>query len=308
MKGFNMTQNRRSRAALVIILSSILLLCTSSGCSHWLDRTLPVRDRTVTLDGLARPAQVIFDRLGVPHIRAGSLEDALFIQGYVTAQDRLFFMDFHRRLARGELAEILGKTLLPIDRFLRTIGMSRMARQEARLLDPETRGRLEAYAAGVNAYIDSLEGARHFGFSLLCYDPRPWTVEDSLALCKGMSWILDRKWLADIMRARLRQELGPERAADLLLEAGPKNRPIVGVQESAVACLSAPPFSIPLSSRPFRISLFLISPRAKPRDRSGIRSGDCPSSGPAATTGWSPVPGPTQDLPCWRTTHTYSTS
>ena len=241
-----MPLTRRCLPALVTALFTILLLAITSGCSHWLDRALPVRDQTVTLDGLARPAQVIFDRLGIPHIRAGSLEDVLFVQGYVTAQDRLFFMDFHRRLARGELAEILGKTLLPIDRFLRTIGMTRMAREEARLLDPETRGRIEAYAAGVNVYIDSLDGARPFGFSLLRYDPAPWSVEDSLALCKGMSWILDRKWLADIMRARLREELGAERAADLLLEAGPMNRPIVGVQGPSGKVHSSPTLPDPL--------------------------------------------------------------
>lgn len=232
--------------AIVTVLLALPVIHLTSGCSHWFDRSLPMRDRTVTLDGLAHPAQVIFDGLGVPHIRAGSLEDALFVQGYVTAQDRLFFMDFHRRLSRGELAEILGKTLLPIDRFIRTVGMTRMAREEGRLLDPETRACIEAYAAGVNAYMDSLDGDRPFGFSLLGYDPDPWSVEDSLALCKGMSWILDRKWLADIMRARLREELGAEWAADLLLEAGPMNRPIVGVKPLSGNVRSGPALPDPL--------------------------------------------------------------
>ena len=223
-----MTCTRRPPLALPLLLST-LLLCTA-GCSHWFDRAVPARNRTLSLDGLEHPVQVSFDALGVPHIRARTFEDAVFAQGYVTAQDRLFFMDFHRRLSRGELAEILGKPLLPIDRFVRSVGMGRKAIEEARHLDAPTRALLEAYASGVNAYIASVKKPRHFGFSLLRYDPKPWTVEDTLVLCKGLQWVLDRMWQADIMRANLREAIGADRAADLLLEAGPTNRPIVGAR------------------------------------------------------------------------------
>ncbi|MFC1888907.1 penicillin acylase family protein [Thermodesulfobacteriota bacterium] len=237
-----MDRTLRLHQYIAISLLAGLLAVLTAGCAHIFDRTLPIRDRAIALNGLDHPVKVSFDRLGIPHISARSFEDALFAQGYVTAQDRLFFMDLLRRLVKGELAEIIGKTALPVDRFMRTVGLARVAGEEARHLDAETKARLEAYTAGVNAYITSLDGPRHFGFSFLFYDPEPWTVEDSLALGKGMSWQLDRMWLADLMRARLRETLGDDMAADLLLEAGPTNRPICGTPgASAVASPVLPP-------------------------------------------------------------------
>lgn len=236
-----MDQTRRLHLSALITGLAILAALSMTGCAHLFDRTLPTRDRTIALDGLVHPVKVNFDELGIPHISARTFEDALFVQGYVTAQDRLFFMDLFRRLLKGELAEIIGKTALPVDRFMRTVGFVRMAREEASHLDDATRSHLEAYAAGVNAYIASIDGPRHFGFSFLMYDPDPWTIEDSLALAKGMSWQLDRMYLADLMRLRLREKIGDDMAADLLLEAGSMNRPICGSPGTA----SGPGASLP---------------------------------------------------------------
>jgi len=165
------------------------------------------------LPGLQNEVEIIRDRWGVPHIYARNLQDLVFAQGFVHAQDRLWQMDFHRRLVAGRLSEVMGQPTVAADRWLRILGMRRVAEQEVALLDDEIRAHMEAYAAGVNARI--AQGRLPVEFSLLRYRPEPWVVADSLAWIKMMSWGLSVNWESEILRARLMDHLGPERVAEL---------------------------------------------------------------------------------------------
>ena len=104
---------------------------------------------------VSEPVSVSFDALGVPHIRAASLEDALFVQGYVTAQDRLCQMDLLRRFAAGELAEVFGPAALEADRDSRRLRLRRIAEDAYTHLPPADRAAFAAYTRGVNAFIAS---------------------------------------------------------------------------------------------------------------------------------------------------------
>ena len=115
----------------------------------------PPDSGTVQLAGLGSGATIARDAAGVPHIRAASEADALFALGYAHAQDRLWQIDFNRRIGEGRVAEIVGSGALDTDRFLRVLGIHRRAEQIARELDPESRTLLAAYSAGINAWLDS---------------------------------------------------------------------------------------------------------------------------------------------------------
>jgi penicillin amidase len=180
----------------------------------WLSRRqLPQTTGTVVVDGLQAPVDILRDRWGVPHIYAANTPDAMFAQGFVHAQERLWQMDFQRRLVAGRLAEVLGREALPADRWLRTLGMRRVAEQEVDLLGDTIRAYLAAYVAGINAWIERRR--LPVEFTLLRYEPEPWQIADSLSWIKMMSWTLSVNWEAEILRAQLIDRLGPERAAEL---------------------------------------------------------------------------------------------
>ena len=176
-------------------------------------RPLAQHDGAIQLSGLEQPVEVIRDRWGVPHIYAQDTHDLLFAQGFVHAQDRLFQMEFWRRLGSGRLAEVLGPLALDVDRWMRVLGLRRAAEKDLVLLDQESRSLMTAYASGVNAYID--RGKFPLEFTLLRYRPERWQITDSLTWIKFMDWTLSVNWESELLRAQLIAHLGPELAASL---------------------------------------------------------------------------------------------
>lgn len=142
-------------------------------------RPLPRTSGDVRLPVSAK-ASILRDARGVPHIRAASWEDAVFLQGYVTAQDRLWQMDALRRLAAGDLSEIIGSATLKIDEESRALRMRRMAEESFRTMPAADRAVLAAYARGVNAFIEGHLHDLPLEFTLLRYDPKPWSGVDSI--------------------------------------------------------------------------------------------------------------------------------
>jgi penicillin amidase len=134
------------------------------------------------------------DRLGVPHIRAASMGDALFAQGFVTAQDRLWQMDALRRMAAGELAEIAGRGATELDIRARQLRMRRIAERWAETLPAQQRAHLAAYARGVNTFIEQNLSRLPPEFTLLGYSPRPWRIVDSLLCALEMNRPLSGNW------------------------------------------------------------------------------------------------------------------
>ncbi len=204
-----MKRARRWLAALAIALA--LPVLAGAGTGAWLAwRAFPTISGRLAVPGLGAPVEVIRDRWGIPHLYATSAHDLFFAQGYVHAQDRLWQMDFNRRVPSGRLSELFGEVTLSSDRFLRTVGMHRAAEDEQAHLDPESAQTLDAYAAGVNAWIARSGSRLPIEFALLRYRPEPWTPTDSLAFGKLLAWILGGNWRYQLLRAHLIARFGVE--------------------------------------------------------------------------------------------------
>ena len=177
---------------------------------------LPQTTGSLHLNGLHAPVEILRDDLGIPHIFATNTLDALFAQGFVHAQERLWQMDFNRRLVQGRLAEILGEDALSFDRTMRTLGLRQVAKREASLLQGEYRQDMQVYCDGVNAGI--AQNRLPVEFTLLGYRPEVWTIADCMSYNKLMSWTLSANWESEVVRARLIKHLGAGKAAELELE------------------------------------------------------------------------------------------
>jgi penicillin amidase len=145
-------------------------------------------------------ATVARDAIGVPHISAASWEDAVFLQGYVTAQDRLWQMDALRRLAAGELSEVIGPLTLEVDRDARRLRMRRIAEEQYNTLPEADRAVLAAYARGVNYFIETHRNRLPLEFTLLRYDPRPWRIVDSILCGLQMYRNLTTTWKEELQK------------------------------------------------------------------------------------------------------------
>lgn len=177
---------------------------------------------TLTMPQLRRPVTVRRDERGIPYIEAETDEDLFFMQGYVTASDRLWQMDLLRRNARGELAEVLGSAALEEDKRHRTLGYARLAEEAAARASPQARAAVEAYARGVNALIDSLDDkSLPPEFQILRYRPRHWTPADTHVVGKNFAEALSTTWRTDLTRAGL-SDLPPERLRELLPVESPQ--------------------------------------------------------------------------------------
>jgi len=201
------------RAIAVLIL--VLLLGVAAGYL-WLRQSLPQLEGSLTLSGLKAPAEILRDRHGVPHIYAASVEDAYFSLGFVHAQDRLWQMEMNRRIAGGRLSEALGAATLDADKFLRTLGVRRVAEATLKSLNAETRGQLEAYAAGVNSFLAQRSGPLPPEFLLTGITPEPWQSADSVAWIKMMAWDLGANWRSELLRMRLAKRLSAAQIGEFL--------------------------------------------------------------------------------------------
>lgn len=171
--------------------------------------------RELRLAGLKEAVTVVRDGRSIPYIEAKHDADLYFVQGYVTASDRLWQMDLLRRVARGESAEIFGRTTLEEDKRWRRFGFVQVAEESLKYIAPELRKALEDYARGVNAYIASLdEKTLPVEFQILRYKPREWTPADSLVIGKILAEALSSTYQGDLIRESLR-DLDLEKLADL---------------------------------------------------------------------------------------------
>lgn len=229
-----MSHSLRVRAVRAVNLAIAVIAAVVLGALYWFAwRPLPQRSGTLAAP-VAAPATVTFDALGEPHIRAASLEDALFTQGYVTAQDRLWQMDALRRYSAGDLAEILGPSALESDRESRGLRMRRIAEQAYTTLPPADRVAFAAYARGVNSFIATHLGNLPVEFSLLRYQPRPWSVVDSILICLHMFRDLTTTWRNKVIKRDLRAG-GDARMVDFLFPVRVANTPLPGSNAWAVA-------------------------------------------------------------------------
>ena len=192
---------------------------------------LPGYSGTMDVAGLKAPVEILRDKNAVPHIIAGSIEDASFALGYVHAQDRFWQMELMRRIGQGRLAELVpprlvGSGLVDSDRTMRGLGVYRRASESVNALSPAMRTRLDAYAAGVNAWIS--DDDQQYGLELTLikllsggrYRPEPWRPADSLVWAKLMALGLDGNWRAELLRLRLSQKIGEDGVKFLIEPSG----------------------------------------------------------------------------------------
>jgi penicillin amidase len=208
---------------LSLILLAVLGLC---GWFYSMARSaLAQLDGRLRLTGLTATVKVIRDGHGAPTIDAANFNDLFFAQGYVTAQDRLFQMDGMRRFAAGELSEVFGSDYLDHDRQQRILGLKVVAQKTVETLPTEDRSRFEAYARGVNAYLEAHRDRLPLEFRILGYSPRPWTPEDSTLIGVQMVEDLSPSPRHALMREKILAKLGPELTADLYVNSSWHDRP-----------------------------------------------------------------------------------
>ncbi|WP_328427079.1 penicillin acylase family protein [Streptomyces sp. NBC_00443] len=216
-------KGRRGRLLVIVLVLAVVAGVT--GGAYWSISTVrasfPQTEGSITLDGLSGPVDVKRDGYGIPQIYASSDADLFMAQGFVQAQDRFYEMDVRRHMTSGRLSEMFGKSQVDNDEFLRTLGWNRVAEQEyEKTLSDSTKKYLQAYAKGVNAYLDgksnkdiSLEYAA-LGFAN-DYKPQEWTPVDSVAWLKAMAWDLRGNMQDEIDRALMTSRLGPKEIQDL---------------------------------------------------------------------------------------------
>ncbi|RME84006.1 MAG: penicillin acylase family protein [Caldilineae bacterium] len=203
---------RRVLLILVVILG-LLILGLGLFARYQITRSWPQTDGELSLPGLQAPVTVIRDTRGIPHIYASNPHDLFMAQGYVHAQDRFWQMEFWRRIGAGRLSEIFGASQLDTDRFLRTLGVMRSAERAWEAIDDETRAALEAYAEGVNAYIEQHRDNLPLEFRILAltgvsFTPEPWQPVNTLTWTTMMAYNLGGNYEKELYRAELLARYG----------------------------------------------------------------------------------------------------
>ena len=234
----------RIAAGLVISLL-IVAVIGIAGSAAWLKdamrQQLPVLDGQLQLPGLSAPVVVRRDSHGIPHIQAANMEDLLEAQGFVVAQDRLWQMDMARRFASGELAELLGPSVVEHDKVQRILQI-RPAAEHLTATMPEDQKRLfEAFARGVNAFIASHQDRLPAEFRLLGYKPRPWQPVDSWLVALNMVGRLDTLYPWKLEREKVQAKLPPNLVAELYPTITWRDHP----PTQSAPDLTAPPQNVP---------------------------------------------------------------
>ena len=217
---------------ILIFLGAVTVLIAPPLVRRTAKKSFPLVEGEIQITGLNAPVRIYRDGYGIPHIYASSHHDLFFSQGYVHAQDRFWQMDFWRHTGAGRLAELVGKPMLETDKFLRTLGWERVAQQELDLLGPEERAILEAYSAGVNAYLSETAGSDlsleylFLGVLNADYEAPLWTPLNSLTWGKAMAWDLRGNLDTEIDRAKLLKTL-PRNQLEFIYPPYPSDHPYI---------------------------------------------------------------------------------
>jgi len=216
----------------LVVLIVIAAIFSPGWTQRNAEKSFPLIDGEIVLGSLDGRVDVYRDPIGVPHIYASTQHDLFFAQGYVHAQDRFWQMDFWRHQGAGRLSELLGSNLLETDKFLRTIGWERVAKEELALLDDVSISILESYSDGVNAFLEDHTGSAlslEYAFLPILnggYQPKPWTPLNTMTWAKSMAWDLRGNMDSEIDRAMLLKHLSIDQV-DFLYPAYPDDRPVI---------------------------------------------------------------------------------
>ena len=184
---------------------------------------------------VAKELRIVRDARGVPHITAASIEDALFAQGFVTAQDRLWQMDMLRRVASGDLSEVAGHAALESDVKSRKLRMRSIAEAWAQRMPAKDRAWVAAYARGVNYYIETNRGKWGPEFRMMSYEPRTWTMVDSMLCALQMNRTLSGHYEQDLLKRRMIAAGKDKGKVDFLFPVRTGDEPMPGSNAWAIS-------------------------------------------------------------------------
>ena len=173
-------------------------------------------DGELSLPGLEKPVTVKRDEKGMAYIYAENLHDAMMAQGFVTAQDRLFQMQLTRLFAQGRISELAGEKAKGLDTRMRTIGLQRIAKRQAAILNRETRAYFQWYVDGINAFIKQCPKDVHLEFKIAGIKPEPWTVTDSLSILYYMGFSTSANIKTEVVAQMLIEAVGPDKAMEIM--------------------------------------------------------------------------------------------
>jgi len=198
-----------------VALVAVLALGAASIYAY-LRQSLAQTDGTITVTGISGPVDIIRDADSVTHVFGATNADTFFGLGYAHAQDRLWQMEFQRRVGMARLSEVFGPPTVNADRFLRTLGTGRAARSAWAALPEPTKNAIDAYVAGVNAFLSTHHGSElPLEFTLLRFEPEPWSGPDVLVWVKMMAWDLSKNYTLEVLRQELEEKIGAETTAAL---------------------------------------------------------------------------------------------
>ena len=227
-----------------LLLGLLVVLVILGAAGVWfVRRPWPQIDGTLAVRGLSAQVRVVRDKWGVPHIYAQNEHDLFMAQGYVHAQDRLWQMEFNRRVGNGTLSAAIGRATLDTDRFARTIGWRRAAQKEWDVLDEEARAVLNAYADGVNAFIETHRNDLPLEFTILRVTPEPWTPLDTLTWGNVISYSLAGNSRLELLRSKMIAKAGEQVTGQLLPPYGDDKPVIVPTEAHAYAGLLSARFT-----------------------------------------------------------------
>src|SRR2546423_9623458 len=250
-----MTRARRHAGTIAAALALLLVASLVLTGLILVYRPLATIDGEFRLLGLDQRSEVIRDTYGVPHIYAQTAHDLFYLQGYVTAQDRLFQMDLYRRAGAGRLAEVLGEPGLDSDKQFRTFGLARVAARELPLLRDDTQKNLSAYADGVNKFLEGHGDSLPLEFVILGYRPQRWSTLDTLIVAKLQAYDAANNLDQELLRAGLASRFGTGVLATLMPDPSGRSASVDAHAWAAVAPYlsagaSAPPGTVAPSPLP----------------------------------------------------------
>ncbi len=172
-------------------------------------------DGTISVDGLHGKIEVVRDEKGMAYVYADDLHDAILAQGFISAQDRLFQMELTRMFAQGRICELAGEQAKGLDTRMRTLGFHRNAKKHAKILSHKSRAFFQAYADGVNQYIENQKDNHHVEFSLAGIQPSKWEIDDILSILYYMGWSTAANIDTEMVAQMLVEKVGPAKAREI---------------------------------------------------------------------------------------------
>lgn len=208
---------------IVLGLVVVLLVVAFGGYAvlyHVAHRGIPDYDGRVALAGLQGEVEVLRDAFAVPHIYAQSETDLYRAVGWCMAQDRLFQMDLIRRVTMGRLSEVIGEKTLEVDLLMRALDMTGKSRRLLAAIDTDQKAAVNAFADGVNQYIETHRDRLPPEFTILGYTPEPWKPIHSFNVIGYMAFDLSTGWRTEILFHQIMEKLGQAMVDDILPDIG----------------------------------------------------------------------------------------